>query len=100
AVSGTAGCCAAAHAGAAMQAHTNNCRNMISTSLEFGGAGVSRPRACAERTRQCSAASDERRAEWRREAEGGLMVRADDFGGLLDLRRHMRIRRDEHDDRL
>jgi len=100
AVSGTAACCAAAHAGAAMQAQTNNGRSMISTSLEFGGASVSRPPVCVERTRQCSAASDERRAEWRREPERGLVMRADDLGGRLDHRCDVHIRRDDHDDRL
>jgi hypothetical protein len=96
-VSGTATCCAAAHTGAAMQAHTYSCRNMVSTSLEFGGVGVSRPPACAVRTRQSSAASEDRWAEWRRETKRGLTTGADGFLRLLDHRGDMYIRRDEHD---
>jgi hypothetical protein len=100
ALSGAATCCAAAHAGAATQAHTNNCRNMVSTSLEFGDAGMSRSHARAGRTRRSSAASDVRRAEWRRETKRRLAPRADDFRGMLDHHRDVRIRRNDHDERL
>ena len=62
------------------------------------GAGVSRPPACAVRTPQWSAASEERRTDGRWKAQRERLALANDLGKARCDRRRMRVRRLERDD--